>query len=254
MESDKIILILIFGLIATLAEIFGGCFVIIKKNLTKKIFEYLIALGAGFILALVLLELIPESIKHLKESAPIFILLGFALIHFFEHTVIGHLHFGEETHSEIMVSKTASFAAVTGLFIHAFFDGLAISAAFFFNFKIGLLLFLAIFLHKFPEGLTVATVMLSSSQPRRNAFIATISIGVATLLGIITVFFISDIHENIVGILFAISAGIAMYVGASDLIPEINRSENRLSPIIVFVGMALFYLTDLLIKHFLPFH
>lgn len=254
MESDKILIIIIFGLVTTLAEIFGGCFVIVKKDLTKKIFEYLIALGAGFILALVLLELIPESIEHLGASAPVFILLGFALIHLFEHTVIGHLHFGEETHADIMVSKTASYGAVLGLFIHAFFDGLAISTAFFFDFKIGLLLFLAVFLHKFPEGLTVATVMLSSNQPRRNAFIATISIGIATMLGIITIFLISDIHENIVGIMFAISAGVAMYVGASDLIPEINRSENRLSPVIVFVGMALFYLSELFIKHFIPLH
>lgn len=253
MENNYFYIIL-FGLIASIAEIFGGCIVITKKNITKKFFEYLIALGAGFILALVFLELIPESIEHLGSLAPIFILLGFAIIHFFEHAVVGHLHFGEETHSEIMISKAASYSAVTGLFIHAFFDGLAISAAFFFDFKIGLLLFLAVFLHKFPEGLTVATIMLSSKQPRKYAFVATASIGVATMLGIVTIFFLSGIHESIVGIMFAISAGVATYVGASDLIPEINRSENRLSPIIVFAGMALFYVSDILIRQMLPVH
>ena len=43
---------------------------------------------------------------------------------------------------------------------------------------------------------------------------------------------------------FAFSAGAAVYVGASDLIPEINKSENRLPPLIVFVGMLLFYFSE----------
>ncbi|MDI6802895.1 MAG: ZIP family metal transporter [Bacteroidota bacterium] len=240
--------IILFGLFAAAAEILGGCLVILKKDWPKKVQEYLIALGAGFILALVFLELIPESIEHLGHSAPLFMLLGFALIHFFEHTIVGHLHFGEETHTDIMLSKTASYSALSGLLIHAFFDGLAISAAFHFDFYIGLMLFIAVLLHKLPEGLTVATIMLASNQTRKNAFWATVAIGMATMAGIIAVFFLAEIDPTIIGIVFAISAGIATYVGASDLIPEINRSENRITPIIVFAGMLLFYLSKLMIE------
>lgn len=240
--------IILFGLFAAAAEILGGCLVILKKEWPKKVQEYLIALGAGFILALVFLELIPESIAHLGHSAPLFMLLGFALIHFFEHTIVGHLHFGEETHTDIMLSKTASYSALSGLLIHAFFDGLAISAAFHFDFYIGLMLFIAVLLHKLPEGLTVATIMLASNQSRKNAFWATVAIGSATMAGIIAVFFLAEIDPTIIGIVFAISAGIATYVGASDLIPEINRSENRITPIIVFAGMLFFYLSKLMIE------
>lgn len=240
--------IILFGLFAAAAEILGGCLVILKKEWPKKVQEYLIALGAGFILALVFLELIPESIEHLGHSAPLFMLLGFALIHFFEHTIVEHLHFGEETHTDIMLSKTASYSALSGLLIHAFFDGLAISAAFYFDFYIGLMLFIAVLLHKLPEGLTVATIMLASNQSRKNAFWATAAIGLATMVGIIAVFFLAEIDPTIIGIVFAISAGIATYVGASDLIPEINRSENRITPIIVFAGMFLFYLSKLMIE------
>lgn len=240
--------IILFGLFAAAAEILGGCLVILKKEWPKKIQEYLIALGAGFILALVFLELIPESIEHLGHSAPLFMLLGFAVIHFFEHTIVGHLHFGEETHTEVMLSKTASYSALTGLFIHAFFDGLAISAAFHFDFYIGLMLFIAVLLHKLPEGLTIATIMLASNQSRKNAFWATAAIGLATMAGIFAVFFLAEIDPTIIGVVFAISAGIATYVGASDLIPEINRSENRITPIIVFAGMFFFYLSKLMIE------
>ncbi len=43
------------------------------------------------------------------------------------------------------------------------------------------------------------------------------------------------------------SAGAGMYVGASDLIPEINRSKNRIAPIVVFVGMVLFYVSSVIV-------
>lgn len=225
-----------------------------KKNIPKKYFEYLIAFGAGFLLALVLLELIPESIEHLGSSASIFILLGSAIIHFFEHTIVKHLHFGEETHTEVMISKSTSYGAITGSFIHDFFDGLSIATATIFNLQMGILLFIAFLIRKFPEGLTVATIMLSSKQPRKNAFIATVIIEIATLIGISTVLLLADLHEKLNGIMFAISGGIAAYVGASDPIPEINRSENRLSPLVVFMGMALFYLSKLLINRIFPIH
>lgn len=240
--------ILLFGLIAAGAEILGGALVVLRKEWPRRVQEYLLALSAGFLLALVFFSLIPESLTFLGPVAPIYILVGFGVLHFFEHTIVGHLHFGEETHAEVMVSKAASVSALTGLFIHAFFDGISISAGLEYNFFIGMLVFLAILLHKFPEGLTIASIMIAAQHPRKHAFLASLAIGVATLLGIIVVFLMSRLSESFVGIAFAFSAGAATYVGASDLIPEINRSGNRVTPLIVFGGMLLFYLSQMLLK------
>ncbi|MBU1298180.1 MAG: ZIP family metal transporter [Bacteroidetes bacterium] len=246
--------IILFGLLAAGAELLGGYLITLRHEWPRKIQEYLIALGAGFILALVFLELIPESIDKIGPQAPLFFLFGFALIHFFEHTFIGHLHFGEETHTDIMISKTASYSAVLGLFIHAFFDGLAISAGFHFDFYIGLMLFFGITLHKIPEGITISSIMLASNQSKKAAFLATASCATATMLGVLSVFFLAEVDIKIVGYVFALSAGVAVYVGASDLIPEINRSENRITPMVVFVGMLLFYLSRLMIVSFMEGH
>lgn len=240
--------IIIFGLIAALAEILGGVLVINRKEWPRKVQEYLIALSAGFLLAMVFMTLIPESLRLLGPIASIYILVGFALLHFFEHTLVGHLHFGEEVHSHVMVSKAASLSAFSGLVVHAFFDGFSISAAMMHDFFIGLLVFFAIFLHKLPEGLTIATVMLAAQQSPRNAFLASGAIGMATMAGIVAVFLLRGVNMEIVGIAFALSGGIAAYVGASDLIPEINRSGNRITPLVVFGGMLLFYLSDRLIS------
>jgi zinc transporter ZupT len=233
--------IFIYGLIAALAEILGGSLVVLRKQWPAKVQEYLLALSAGFILALVFLKLVPEGIHSVGLEAPAFMLLGYSVLHFFEHTIVGHLHFGEETHHDVMVSKVASISTFVGLFVHAFFDGFAISAGMQFNFFLGLMIFVAVLLHKIPEGLTIASVMLAAEHPRKTAFLASAAIGVATMLGIVSVFLLSAVNEQIVGIAFAFSAGIATYVGASDLIPEINKSRNRIVPLLVFGGIALFY-------------
>jgi zinc transporter ZupT len=233
--------IFIYGMVAAIAEILGGSLVILRKQWPARVQEYLLALSGGFILALVFLELVPESLKSVGLEAPAFMLLGYSVLHFFEHTIVGHLHFGEETHHDVMVSKVASLSTFVGLFIHAFFDGFAISAGMQFNFYLGFMIFVAVLLHKIPEGLTIASVMLAAEHPRRRALLASAAIGIATMLGIVSVFMLSAVSERVVGIAFAFSAGVATYVGASDLIPEINKSRNRTIPVLVFGGMALFY-------------
>ncbi len=233
--------IIAYGLVAALAELLGGSLVILRKTWPKRVQEYLLALSAGFILALVFIELVPESLERVGGEAPLFMLLGYAVLHFFEHTIVGHFHFGEETHHDVMLPRIASIATFAGLFVHAFFDGFAISVGMRFDFYLGLLIFVAVFLHKIPEGLTIASVMLAAEHRRQTAFLASGAIGVATMLGIVSVFFLGRIDERLVGLAFAFSAGIATYVGASDLVPEINRSSNRVMPVFVFVGILLFY-------------
>ncbi len=244
--------ILFFGFIAAVAEVLGGTIIYFKKMWPKRVQSILLALGAGFILALVFLKLIPASIETLGEEAALYLIIGFSVIHFFEHAIVGHLHFGEETHSDVMVSKTASLSAFSGLFVHAFFDGLSISVGMQFDFLIGLLIFIAVLLHKLPEGLTIGSIMIAAGFPRKAVLYSACGIGAATMLGTATVLIFSQVDSQITGIAFAISAGAAVYVGASDLIPEINKSENRIPPLVVFGGMILFYVSERLLEGMLP--
>jgi zinc transporter ZupT len=236
--------ILSLALIASLAVVLGGSLVVIRKNWPTRAQETLLALSAGFILSLVFLKLVPTSFGFIGESAAIWILIGFATIHFFEHTVVGHLHFGEETHRELMISKKTAYSAFIGLFVHAFFDGLSISVGFQYDFFLGLLIFLAILLHKFPEGLTIGSIMTTAGFSRKIVLYSAIGIGLATFIGACSVFLLEHFGAQLAGVAFAFSAGTVTYVGASDLIPEVNKTENRLPPLLVFVGMVLFYLSE----------
>jgi zinc transporter ZupT len=234
--------------IAALAEVVGGMLVLGRRQWPSKVQEYLLALSAGFLLSLVFVELVPESLAGGGSEAPLLMLAGYAVLHFFEHTVVGHLHFGEETHHEVMVSHVASVSTFLGLFVHAFFDGFTIAVGMQFDRTIGLLVFIAVLLHKIPEGLTIASVMLSAKSKRSTAMAASVAIGVATLIGALAALMLGGVSERLVSGAFAFSAGVATYVGASDLIPEINHSRNRIIPVLVFAGMVLFYLGKRLLE------
>jgi len=242
------LIVILFGLIAVIAEVLGGAVLLMRRQWPRRFQEFLLALGAGFLLALVFTELIPRSVETLGATAGLMVILGFATIHFFEHTVVGHLHFGEEVHQEVMVSREASVSAFSGLFVHAFFDGLSISAGMQFEFFVGLLIFCAILLHKVPEGLTIASIMLTAGYSRRTVLLSSLGIGAATMIGVLMILIFANVDVKVTGVAFAFSAGAAAYVGASDLIPEINRSENRVAPIVVFGGMLLFYITAKLLE------
>lgn len=253
-ETSTTLIVLLYGFIAGGAEVLGGTFVVLRREWPARVQEYLLALSAGFLLSLVFMELVPEALHAVGPNAPLYMLAGYAVLHFFEHTIVGHLHFGEETHSEVMISRVASYSTFVGLCIHAFFDGFTIAIGIQFNYLVGLLIFIAVTLHKIPEGLTIATVMLAARHDKRIAVIASVVVGVATFAGAAGALMIGGISETLVGTAFAFSAGIATYVGASDLIPEINHSKNRIIPLLVFVGMLLFYAGKVALETFAGVH
>lgn len=256
--------LLLFGLLAAGANVVGG-FVLIKSGahrLGERFLKYLVALGAGFMMAAIFIEIVPETVgiwtQNLEGEAAstavitamTLLLGGYLLIQLFEHTIAPHFHFGAETHPESVIRRSAAYTAVGGLSIHTFFDGVSIAAAFLVDFKVGLLVFIAILLHKMPEGFTVASIMLASGRSAGSALIATVAIGAATLAGVITVALLDARVHSAVGYALPFSAGVTLYVAASDLIPEVNQKEER-NPtvsIVVFGGVALFYLLHKLIE------
>ena len=156
-------------------------------------------------------------------------------MHFFEHTLAPHFHFGEETHHEEMSHAHASYAALLGLGIHTLFDGVAIASGLLVSTSLGILIFLAIFLHKLPEGFTVASLMLASGQSRRAAFVSSVILGGCTLLGMALMFALRSTVEDAL----PLSAGVTLYVAASDLIPEVNREPAFGMALLVFLGVAI---------------
>jgi ZIP family zinc transporter/zinc and cadmium transporter len=232
-EWQRMLLALVFGLAAASGNILGGLFVV-RREWPRRYLIYFLALGAGFMLAVSLMEIVPESIRLAGNSALLLVLVGYFIVHFFEHTLAPHFHFGEETHHAEMSVRHASFSALTGLAIHSLFDGVAIASGFLVSRWLGLLIFFAIVLHKLPEGFTVSSLLLAGGASRRTALLGSALLGGATIAGVL----LTGILQTGLSYTLPLSAGVTIYVAASDLIPEINRERNVWAAILVFVGVA----------------
>jgi zinc and cadmium transporter len=234
---------LVLGLTAALANAFGGA-IIVQKHWERRYLTYFVALGSGFMLATSLVEMVPESLRLNPDHAAYFILLGYLLVHFFEHTLAPHFHFGEEVHKEEFVHAHRGYSVVFGLLIHTFFDGIAIASGFLVSHWLGWIIFLAVFLHKIPEGFTVASVMLASGRSRKVALAAAALLGAATLAGVLLMI---GLRAG-VGAGLPLSAGVTIYVAASDLIPEVNKEPGVKMALVVFLGVALLFLLEHLFR------
>src|SRR5260370_4880005 len=227
---------ILLGLTAAAANALGGA-VIVQKAWNRKVLQYFIALGSGFMLGTALLEMLPESF-HLASQVgwpvtrvPLLVLAGYLLVHFFEHTVTPHFHFGEETHAEEFVLPHRGYSVLFGLVIHAFFDGIAIVSGFLVSNWLGWIIFVAAILHKMPAVFTASSVMLASGRSRRVAWTASVLLGMATLAGVLAV---SLFTPSVVAGL-PLSAGVTLYLAASDLIPGVNRGPHIRMALLVFL-------------------
>jgi ZIP family zinc transporter/zinc and cadmium transporter len=105
------------------------------------------------------------------------------------------------------------------------------------------MVFLAMFLHKIPDGFTIASIVRSTGHPPSRALAASTLLGIATLVGVL-VFYAAGSPPHAL----PLAAGCTLYVAATDLMPEVNREHGVKMALLVFAGMGLF----LLIRAFLP--
>ena len=233
---------IVLGILAALADVAGGL-VLVRARGVERYLRYFVALGAGFLMATALLEMTPESLRLSPTLAPILIMGGYCAVHLLEHTINAHFHYGEETHHDEFVSHHTGYSVLGGLSVHALFDGVAIGSGFVLSNALGWLIFLAIFLHKAPEGFTMASVMLASGRSRTAAFWSAVVLAGATLLGVLVI----ELVPRWTQIGLPVSAGVALYVGASDLVPEVNREPGIRMALVFFAGVAGFLLLRVLL-------
>ena len=128
-------------------------------------------------------------------------------------------------------------SAFIGMLVHTFFDGVAIGAGFSVSRELGFLVFLAMFLHKIPDGFTIASIVRSTGHTSGQALAASTLLGISTLLGVVAFY-----AAGAPPFALPLAAGCTLYVAATDLMPEVNREHGVKMALLVFAGMGLFLL------------
>ena len=224
---------LLYALAAAGANVLGAVAVISRTQWSLRALDLILSLAAGFLISVAVLDLFPEALARGGSHAALVVLVAYVLVHLSQHTLGRHFHFGEETHE---VSEIVSISALVGLLLHTFVDGVAVASSLSVSSSLGALVFLAVLLHKFPEGLAISSLFLAAGSGRGRALMAAVALGAATFLGVLLTDQLAFLQTN--GL--AIAAGVTLYVGASNLVPEFQAKRGWAIPTSFICGCVLY--------------
>lgn len=207
-----------------------------------------IALSGGIVVAVAFFDLIPEALEAVGDEHRVTTLIGVGFVVFFiaeRYLVLHHRDEPEEARSHPRVGAMGA----TALAFHTFTDGLGIGLAFGLDTGTGILVLIAVMSHDFADGLNAVTFILRQGGTRRLAFRWLTLVAVAPLFGAATGAAI-DVSEETLGYLLALYAGVFIYIGATDLLPEAhNHNPSRLRALVTLGGFAAIFAITQLVGH-----
>src|SRR5215218_10296444 len=99
------------AVVAALANVCGAAAVVGRRRWSVRALDTMIAFSGGFMISVVLLDMIQEALRQNGPSAAWIILAGYMMVHLTQHTLAPHFHFGEETHH---VTRAVGVSALIG--------------------------------------------------------------------------------------------------------------------------------------------
>lgn len=244
----------ILTLIAGLATVIGGSVSFFVKRSNLRMLAVGLGFSAGVMIYMALTEILKDSHQYTQmyfgNKSDLITFLGFfagigiaALIDYFLPA-----HFGDDlidknpeniSEDDERIKKAGLLTAVA-ISLHRFPEGLTMFLVASTDIKLGIPLAIAIAIHNLPEGIAIGLPMYHATGKKRYAmlfsFIAGISGPIGALIGfaIIKVF----MPQMAIGILFAIVAGIMVYISLDTLMPTAREyGENHDVMAGIFAGM-----------------
>ena len=228
--------VIVFSLLGGVVSLAGGLLLAGSKRLAAKLIKYSTAFAAGALLGVALLDLLPETLEHLSSIAVgRWILVGIILFFILEHSLHWfHHHKHEHDHS-----KSAAPLIIVSDTVHNFIDGLAIGAAFLVNPATGITTAVAVAAHEIPQEIADFAILLKAGYARKKVIIINLLSSLATVAGALLTFGIGASIGLPVSELVAVTAGMFIYIAASDLIPDVHeQAKGRISKISALLLIA----------------
>lgn len=240
--------------LSSLATLLGSLLAVRLRPLKPARLAHLLAGVAGFLLASAFLDLIPHVAEEQGARWLPFVLVGYLLVFAAESLFPAHAHpeelapgaRGGAWPGGLTSGGPASFfAALAGLSVHAFFDGVALMGGFTAGFASGLLVLLAVTLHKVPVGFSLGALGRETLRGRRLAAWSGGVLALATVTGAVATLALGRGAAVAEPALLPLATGALIYTGATDMIPATHHDAGRTQGVAAVVGAILFYLSVL---------
>jgi zinc and cadmium transporter len=227
---SPLVTIILYSLIGGLFSLAGGLLLVWKANWANKVTTSLLAFSAGAFLGVSFLDILPEAIEMSEDVHKVFIavLVGFVIFFLLERGLMKFFHGqGAHPHEHAEHTESLSTLVVLGDSIHNFLDGILIALAYIANPVLGLVTALGVAAHEIPQEIADFSVLLSQGWSRKKVIIVNIFQSLLTIPGVVIGYYAGSLLLPFLPYLLGGTAGIFLYIAASDLIPEIHHRTGH---------------------------
>lgn len=209
---------LFFGLIAAFVTTLGLLAVALRGDWSLRYADLFGLAAAGMLSAMAFLHIVPEAFA-LSNAAPIWLTVGFfggLVLHYLIRTI-----FSEKEESTL---PSEAITPILAIACHSFIDGVVYSVTFAASFAAGVYAAVGLILHEFPEGVIAFAILRRHGVSNRNAFIwAFLAAAATTPFGVLVSGpFMYGLGEDALGSLFALSAGLLLFVATGPLMAPLK--------------------------------
>ncbi len=221
--------LLLFSLVGGLFSLFGGILLLWKPGVTHKIMHLLISFGAGAFLGAAFLDIFPEALEMSANYHGVLLatLIGFVAFFTLERMFMTINSVGQHDHEHSSHTESLSFLVILGDCIHNFLDGIVIALAYMANPVLALPTALAIAAHEIPQEIGDFSILLKLNWKRSHILAVNILQSLLTIPGVILGVLAGKYMIPYLPYLLGGTAGIFIYIAASDLIPELHHLSGH---------------------------
>ena len=202
-----------------------------------------ISFGAGILLGAAFLHMIPDSAEYIGSRLGLPALLGFLTLYVLEKFVMTHPCPAD--HCEY---HHVGMAAFFGLSFHSLITGMSLGAGILVP-RLGLVVFLAVLLHKLPASLSLSSILVKERYRTRSIIWIILIFSLMIPLGALgTYLFAAHTTSTTIGYMVAFSSGTFLHVAADDLLPEVHSHfKHRKESLTTFLfGILIMWLVAVL--------
>ncbi|MCI5107538.1 MAG: ZIP family metal transporter [Pseudomonadales bacterium] len=206
--------------------------------------------AAGSLIGGAFFHMIPASLAEFDDPVNLFawLLAGFCVFFALEQ----FLHWHHCHRSNMDCKQPLTYLILIGDGLHNFIGGLAIAGTFLIDVRLGIMAWLAAAAHEIPQELGDFGVLIHGGWEKRKALLFNLLSGLTFLLGGLLTYGLSFSLD--IAFLIPFAAGNFIYIGATDLVPELNKHSNIRDNLINFLAFITGVLLMLIIKLLLGGH
>lgn len=244
---NEAISIFLLAALGSFIALGGGIIFLFSTRLSETLEEYSIPFAAGVLVTVSMLGLLPEAVEAIGPNAFFTATMAFFASFLFDHVIV-HLH--HHTHKGHKNANSSIPLVIIGDTIHNFIDGVTIAVGYLASPGLGLIAALSTLLHEVPHEIGDFGILLRAGWKKRNILVVNALSASVTILGAFFVYFFAA-GSQAIGYLLAISAGLFLYLGAADFLPQIGEEKNGLAKNIVplIAGVFIMLLTLRAVPH-----